>query len=379
MSISPRSWPRTGSEVGHLAGSTHAMGRPPGRPVSVSGRPGRGPFRCRHSRARPAALFVSPPSARYASSWKRSFGPRTQRAGASGVDQGFGILCRPRLDLLEAGRLIALAWLDAPMNADAPRPLRRRFPCPAVGPLALTTPLTDGIDCQPKNWYTSSTPPTRFLSLPQTLLKVMKAFAMQAAASAVGLAFFTCASPAAHAGIVSFTSKADFEAALDPGAYTEPQMFNMYPNYAGSGFSYTASATSGSYDNSGDLSTGQLEGNPGSIVFNFGSGINAFGGYFYNTSVDESIYSSPLAFDLNNGAFVTTLTSPSSTTFYGFISDTNFITAKISSDRYPVAGTVIVGYATTAVPGPLPLLGAGAAFGLSRRLRRRQAAGRSDS
>lgn len=210
------------------------------------------------------------------------------------------------------------------------------------------------------------------------LLKVMKAFAMQVAASAVGLAFFTCVSPAAHAGIVSFTSKADFEAALDPGAYTEPQMFNMYPNYVGSGFSYTASATSDSYDNSGDLSTSQSPTSPGSIVFHFGSGINAFGGYFYNTNFDESINSLPLVFDLNNGAFVTTVTSPSSTTFYGFISDTNFITAKISSDRYPVAGTVIVG-SVTPVPGPLPLLGAGAAFGLSRRLRRRQAVGRSDS
>ena len=210
------------------------------------------------------------------------------------------------------------------------------------------------------------------------LLKVMKAFAMQAAASAVGLAFFTCASPAAHAGIVSFTSKSDFEAALDPGAYAEPQMFNMYPNYAGSGFSYTASATSGSFSISGDLSTDQSPGNPGSIVFNFGSGINAFGGYFYDTNADTSISSLPLTFDLNNGAFVTTATSPGSTTFYGFISDTNFITAKISSDRYPVAGTVIVG-SVAPVPGPLPLLGAGAAFGLSRRLRRRQAVGRSDS
>ena len=134
---------------------------------------------------------------------------------------------------------------------------------------------------------------------------------MQAAASAVGLAFFTCVSQAAHAGIVSFTSKPDFEAALDSGAYTEPQMFNTYPNYAGSGFSYTASATSGRFSVSGDLSTDQIQGNPGSIVFNFGSGINAFGGYFYDTNADTSISSLPLTFDLNNGAFVTTSSRPS--------------------------------------------------------------------
>ena len=202
---------------------------------------------------------------------------------------------------------------------------------------------------------------------------------MQAAASAVGLAFFTCFSPAAHAGIVSFTSKSDFEAALDPGAYTEPQMYSKYPNYAGSGFSYTASAEGGGYPVEGDLST---SGAQGTIAFNFGSGINAFGGYFYNTNLNTTLNTLPLAFSFDSGVFVTTGSSPSSTTFYGFISDTDFANAVISSGQFPVAGTVIVGSSTPptpAVPGPLPLFGAGAAFGLSRRLRRRRAAGLSDS
>lgn len=198
---------------------------------------------------------------------------------------------------------------------------------------------------------------------------------MQAAASAIGLAFFTCVSPAAHAGIVSFTSKADFEAALDPGAYTEPLMYSKYPNYAGSGFSYTASAKGGRYNNNGDLST---SGKQGTIAFNFGSGINAFGGYFYNTNADTTLNTLPLAFSFDSGVFVTTGSSPSSTTFYGFISDTDFANAVISSGQFPVAGTVIVG-SVAPVPGPLPLFGAGAAFGLSRRLRRRRAAGLSDS
>ena len=202
---------------------------------------------------------------------------------------------------------------------------------------------------------------------------------MQAAASAIGLAFFSCVSPAAHAGIVSFTSKADFEAALDPGAYTEPLMYSKYPNYASSGFSYTASANSGRFNNNGDLST---SGNKGAIAFNFGSGINAFGGYFYNTNSNATLNTLPLSFSFDSGVFVTTGSSSSSTTFYGFISDTDFANAVISSGQYPVAGTVIVGSSTPstpAVPGPLPLFGAGAAFGLSRRLRRRRAAGLSDS
>lgn len=171
--------------------------------------------------------------------------------------------------------------------------------------------------------------------------------------SVAGVAFFSCVSTAAHAGIVSFTNRADFEAALDPGAYAEPQMYSKYPNCPGSGFSYTVSANEGSYNNNGDLS---INSGPGSLAFSFGSGINAFGGYFYNTNPDTSLNSSPLTFSLDNGVFVTTGTSPSSTTFYGFISDTDFVNAVVSSADFPVAGTVIVG-SVTSVPGPLPLLG----------------------
>jgi hypothetical protein len=85
--------------------------------------------------------------------------------------------------------------------------------------------------------------------------------------------------PAAQAAITEYTNKAAFEAALAPGAYTETQMYDKYPNYSGgSGFSYTVGATGGRYKaGANDLSTYN---SPSTLTFSFGSGIKAFGGYF---------------------------------------------------------------------------------------------------
>jgi hypothetical protein len=86
--------------------------------------------------------------------------------------------------------------------------------------------------------------------------------------------------PAAEAAITAYSDKAAFEAALAPGAHTESQMYSTYPNYAGgSGFSYTAGASGGPYQiQTNDLMSSNSD--PSSWVFNFGSGIKAFGGYF---------------------------------------------------------------------------------------------------
>lgn len=202
----------------------------------------------------------------------------------------------------------------------------------------------------------------------------MKTIANHLIAVSVGLAVFSGVTPAANASIVSFNNKAEYEAALDPGYYVEPFMHAKYPNYSGQGFSYIASTEGDKWDINGDLSTESQ----GSIQFNFGPKINVFGGYFYNTDLDTSLNSLPLIFNLNSGGYVTTGTSATATTFYGFISPyADFSSATITSTRFPAAGTVIVGR-VRAVPGPLPLLGAGAAFGLSRRLRRRRAVGHSE-
>lgn len=247
---------------------------------------------------------------------------------------------------------------------------------PQPAPLAQATLRWMTSRVNPQTGTPPTPPPARTFTVPKSSFKNMKNFANQLALPVVSAVFFTSVSTAAHAGIVSFASRADFEAALKPGAYTEPLMYAKYPNYSGSVFSYSANASGGRWAIGADLSTG----NPGSITFNFGPGITAFGGYFYNTNIDGSLNASPITISLDNGTFSTAVSSPNSATFFGFASSTNFLNASIGSGLYPVVGTVIVGSAAPApVPGPLPLLGAGAAFSLSRRLRRRRAVGHSDS
>ena len=187
--------------------------------------------------------------------------------------------------------------------------------------------------------------------------------------------------PSAQAAITTYSDRAAFEAALAPGAYTETQMENQYPNYSGgSSFSYAAT-TSGLPVPVGidDLTTGDR--NPSTIDFAFGSGIKAFGGYFYNNDSSGNFIGGPFTISLNGGTAFFSETSTSATTFYGFISDDDLVDALISvaNTHYATAGTVIVGTtasAPVAAPGPLPLFGAAAAMGWSRRLRRRLIGGR---
>ena len=201
-------------------------------------------------------------------------------------------------------------------------------------------------------------------------------------AVAIGGSALVGMAPAAQAAITEYTNKAAFEAALAPGAYTETQMYGKYPNYSGgSGFSYTAAATAGSYNISpNDLTTSGSV--PSTLTFSFGSGIKAFGGYFYVSDHTDSVVSSSLQIRLNSNSFATTKTPTSTTTFYGFISDMDLTDATIAVNvvnEFATAGTVIVGTtasAPVAAPGPLPLFGTAAAFGWSRRLRRRLVGGR---
>jgi hypothetical protein len=201
-------------------------------------------------------------------------------------------------------------------------------------------------------------------------------------AAAIGGSALVGMAPAAQAAITEYVNKAAFEAALAPGAYTETQMYNNYPNYSGgSGFSYTVGATGGRYKiGANDLAT--LNSAPTTLTFSFGSGIKAFGGYFYVTDFFGDFVATPLQISLNSNSFTTTKTPTSTTTFYGFISDTDLTNAIITKNvdgEFVTAGTVIVGTpasAPVAAPGPLPLFGAAAAFGWSRRLRRRLVAGR---
>lgn len=185
------------------------------------------------------------------------------------------------------------------------------------------------------------------------------------------------------AAIVTYTDRALFQAALAPGSYTESNMYGPYPRYSGgSGLTYTIAATGGAYPVNGtinsDLSTSGTYNPPtnlsgSTLDFNFGPGIRAFGGYLYREDFNNSSVAGAFTVSLVNGAgvFNTTETSLNRTTFYGFISDSDLLSASINASRdYAAAGSVTVGTATS-VPGPLPLMGVATALGFCRRLRSR--------
>ena len=154
-------------------------------------------------------------------------------------------------------------------------------------------------------------------------------------AAAIGGLALVGMAPAAQAAITEYTNKAAFEAALAPGAYTETQMLGNYPNYSGgSGFFYTAAASGGSYGvntNANDLSTNVSD--PSTLTFSFGSGIKAFGGYFYNTNLPGNFVGGLFTIAFNGGTASFSETSTSATTFYGFISDDDLVDALGSSDQ----------------------------------------------
>lgn len=194
----------------------------------------------------------------------------------------------------------------------------------------------------------------------------------------------------AYGAITTYTDRAAFLASLAPGYYEEPDMAGSYEFYSGGAFSYEVNASSSPFPgpNLTDQST-SVGGGP--ITFlNFGTGIKAFGGYFYNVNDDNNVADSPIQIQLNDATSFT-YTTPgngpnpdSATSFYGFISDSNLISASVTAITspegctdtclYPTVGSVIVGTTgagSTPAPAPVPLLGAAAAFGASRRLRRR--------
>lgn len=104
------------------------------------------------------------------------------------------------------------------------------------------------------------------------------------------------------------------------------------------------------------------------------------GGYFYAVDDAYDVINDGIEGTANPGASTLTTTTASSTNFFGWVDDsgTPFTSLQITSTKWYVAlDDLILGQAAPApVPGPLPLLGAAAAFRVSRRLRSRIAAAR---
>lgn len=234
----------------------------------------------------------------------------------------------------------------------------------------------------------------------------------------LGSVFLATLSPLqAQAATQLFTDRALFEAAIQSGFFLET--FNTTPeggtpnplDFSGSGFSFSASAgcffncagplfpytySGGSAPPSTTLGTSD---SAQPLTFTLGSGVTAFGGDFFGSNfAGNALEPGKLQLILNG--FASFIEWDSDTTnnepqFIGVISDgADFGSIVLDPNPFNAydptvpnctsfacifasADNVILGKrlpSSTAVPGPLPIFGAAAAYGWSRKLRRRSLA-----
>ena len=210
----------------------------------------------------------------------------------------------------------------------------------------------------------------------KTLLFTVIAGAMAAAASLP-----------AQAAIITYTDRDAFLAALSSSStdnYNDLSGFYASPiSRVIAGYAYEAAS-------SGGLFVGAVNGsqvlfpNDGdaSLALAFTSGTpSAVGGYFYNIDWTFSVINGVITVTANPGSSTQATQTGSPTNFFGWLDDsgTPFTSLVITpaAGGFATVDDLILGQAPPAsVPGPLPLLGAAAAFGVSRRLRCRIASAR---
>jgi len=111
------------------------------------------------------------------------------------------------------------------------------------------------------------------------------------------------------------------------------------------------------------------------------------GGYFFNTDLNFNVINRVITVTANPGASTQAVVTGSPTNFFGWIdySSTPFASLVIqpgagSPTAFATVDDLILGQAVPSspaqVPAPLPVMGAAAAFSISRRLRSRIAAAR---
>lgn len=200
-------------------------------------------------------------------------------------------------------------------------------------------------------------------------------------------ALIAAASFPAQAAIITYTDRNAFLAALSSSStdnYTD--LSGVYPSPLSGrtvpGYTYDATASNGLFVGTVNgykvLSTNFLA--PLTLAFTSGAP-TAVGGYFYNTDINFNVSNGVITVTASPGASTQTTTTASATNFFGWLDDggTPFTSLVITpaAGGYATVGDLILGQAVPAsVLGPLPLLGAAAAFGVSRRLRSRIAAAR---
>lgn len=177
----------------------------------------------------------------------------------------------------------------------------------------------------------------------------------------------------ALAGVTTYTSSAQFLAALAPGAYTET--FTLPPvvppsAYSNGVFGYTVSAPNGLFTLGTDVGTNQEN---EALTIDFTSGnVHAVGGNFYATDINPDFQSVLMMITLSTGDTETWTPASLADSFRGFTSDaliTSLVIGAPGQSLYATVDNLIVG----TVPEPQSWALAGVALAALFVRRRRDA------
>ncbi len=221
------------------------------------------------------------------------------------------------------------------------------------------------------------------------LIKIMQ-FHKAILPAVIAGALIVLSSPPSRAAVITYTDRNAFLAALSSSAtdnYNDltAGYVSSPLNRSISGYDYNAVGLillSSDYGSKilWNGVNGDFYGANGDIMtLNFTAGSpTAVGGYFFNFDSSNPI-NYVVTVTAYPGAIAQSTVTSSSTNFFGWIDDsgtpfTSLVIKPGSSDAYPTVDDLILGQAApppspAEVPGPLPVMGAAAAFTISRRLR----------
>ncbi|AFZ26826.1 PEP-CTERM putative exosortase interaction domain-containing protein [Cylindrospermum stagnale PCC 7417] len=209
--------------------------------------------------------------------------------------------------------------------------------------------------------------------------------------SSLATSIMLVANPA-QAVIITYTDQASFLNAIYPDYYLET--FESVPldtatlspiNFSNGTYSYSASAANDFFPaGSGSDHWLSTDESTDPIIFsNFSPTITAIGGFFFGSEIDGALIPGIITASVNEGSSSQSITTNSTTNFFGFISDdgtplTSLVasTTEINTDEFvwPTVNNLIVGQASQAsqpVPEPANIFGLSIGIGFGFILKRR--------